>query len=394
VPSDHPGPPPTPRQQAPRGPAQRPPGTLRIGTVAGSDVLVSSSWFLVAGLIAVVIAPRVDQVSPGLGPWKYLAGFMFAVLLYLSVLLHEISHALMAKRYGFPVTSITLHFLGGMTAIEGEARRPGEEFGIAVVGPLTSIAVGAAAAGLWFVTPGGLLLLAVEGLAGANLLVGVLNLVPGLPLDGGRVLKSGVWRLTGSAHRGTVVAAWGGRVTAVAALCWPLAMEAFLGREPGVIDFVLAFVIGLFLWTGASAALSSARIRRRLPSLVARGLARRTLSVPEDLPLAEAVRRAREAQAGGIVTVTGSGRPVGLVNEAALVAMPEERRPWVAVSTVARNLDDGLTLPATIVGEELVTALGRTPATEYLLLEDDGSVYGVLATADVERAFRETGQRG
>ena len=130
MPSDHPAPPDSPRQ--------RPPGTFRIGTVAGSDILVSSSWFLVAGLIAVVMAPRVDEVSPGLGAWKYLAGFLFAVLLYLSVLLHEISHALMARRYGFPVSSITLHFLGGMTAIEGEARRPGEEFGIAVVGPLTS----------------------------------------------------------------------------------------------------------------------------------------------------------------------------------------------------------------------------------------------------------------
>ncbi len=376
------------------GPRQRPPGTLRIGSVAGSDVLVSTSWFVVAALIAVVMAPRVDQAEPGLGAWKYVAGFVFAVLLYLSVLLHEISHALMAKRYGFPVSSITLHFLGGMTAIEGEARRPGEEFAIAVVGPLTSIVVGAVALGLWFVTPDGLLLLAVEGLAVANLLVGALNLVPGLPLDGGRVLKSGVWRLTGSAHRGTVVAAWGGRVTAVAVLCWPVLMEAAFGRQPDVLDFVLAFLVGLFLWTGATAAMSSARIRRRLPALVARPLARRTLSVPEDLPLAEAVRRAHEAQAGGIVTVTGSGRPVGLVNEAALVAMPEDRRPWVAVSTVARSLEDGLTLPATLHGEELVTAIGRTPATEYLLVEEDGSVYGVLVTADVERAFREAGPRG
>ena len=392
--ADHPSPPPEPRQRPRHGTGQRPPGTLRIGTVAGSDVLISSSWFLVAGLIAVVMAPRVDEAAPGLGPWKYLAGFVFAVLLYLSVLLHEISHALMAKRYGFPVSSITLHFLGGMTAIEGEARRPGEEFAIAVVGPLTSIGVGAAAAGLWFVTPDGLLLLAVEALAGANLLVGVLNLVPGLPLDGGRVLKSGVWRATGSAHRGTVVAAWGGRVTAILAMCWPIAMQALLDVRPGVIDFVLAFLVGLFLWTGASAAMSSARLRKRLPALVARGLARRTLSVPEDLPLAEAVRRARDAHAGGIVTVTGAGHPVGVVNEAALVAMPEDRRPWVAVSTVARTLEHGLTLPATIYGEDLVDAIGRTPATEYLLVEDDGSVYGVLATSDVERAFRETDPRG
>jgi Zn-dependent protease/CBS domain-containing protein len=382
----------SPGSRPPRPP--RPPGTFRIGSVVGTDVLVTSSWFLVAALIAVVMAPRVEMVSPGLGPWKYVAGFLFAVVLYLSVLLHEASHALMAKHYGFPVTSITLHFLGGMTAIEGEARRPREEFMIAVVGPLTSLAVGAAALGLWFVTPAGLLRLAVEGLAVANLLVGALNLVPGLPLDGGRVLRAGVWKVSGSMHSGTIVAGWGGRLTAVAAMSYPLIMEVAYGVEPDVIDFVLAFVIALFLWTGATAAMASARMRRKLPALVARTLARRTITVPDDLPLAEAVRRAREAQAGSIVTVTSAGRPVGLVNEAAVLATPEERRAWVAVSAVSRSLDDGLTLSADLVGEDLVLALNRTPAAEYLLVEEDGGIYGVLTTADVDRAFREVGQHG
>ena len=376
----------------PDQPVRRPPGTIRIGSIAGSDVLVSSSWFLVAGLVAVLVAPRVDQVQPGLGAWKYVAGLAFAVILYMSVLLHEASHAVMARRYGFPVSSITLHFLGGMTAIEGEANRPRQEFMIAVVGPLTSIAVGVAAVGMWFVTPDGLLRMAVEGLAGANLLVGALNLVPGLPLDGGRVLKSVVWGVTGNVHRGTIVAGWGGRVTAAAVLCWPIFQESVLGRPPDVIDFILALVIALFLWSGATSAMASARLRRRLPGLVARDLARRTLTVPDDLPLGEAVRRAQEAEAGSIVTVTSGGRPTGVVNEAALLATPEDRRPWVAVSTVARTLDEGLSLPVGIRGEELILAISRNPATEYLLLDEDGSIYGVLTTEDVDRAFRETRQ--
>ena len=369
-------------------PRPRPPGTFKIGTIAGSDVLVSSSWFMVAALIAVVVAPRAEQVHPGLGLWAYVAGLVFAVVLYLSVLLHEASHALMAKHYGFPVSTITLHFLGGVTAIEAEAKKPRQEFWIAVVGPLTSLALGFAALGLWFVVPGGLPLLVVEGLAFGNLLVGALNLVPGLPLDGGRVLKSAVWQLTGSVHRGTVVAAWGGRVTALAVLLWPLLQRAIWGIEPDLFDFLLAFVIGFFLWNGATSSLQTAKIRRRLPHLVARNLARRTLSVPQEMPLAEAVRRAREAHAGAIVTVSGSGHPVGVVNEAALLATPEERRPWLAVSTVARGVDAGLSLPVGITGEDLVRALTRSPASEYLLVEEDGSVYGVLTTADVDRAFR------
>ncbi len=366
----------------------RPPGTFRIGSLAGADVLVSSSWFLVAGLLAVLLAPRVEDVQPGLGAWRYVAGLAFAVLLYLSVLLHEASHATVARHYGHPVSSITLHFLGGMTAIEGEARSPRQEFWIAIVGPLTSIGVGLVSLALWFVAPDGLIKMAVEALVGANLLVGVLNLVPGLPLDGGRVLKSLVWGVTGNVHRGTLVAGWGGRVAAGLALLWPLVQEQVTGQPATIVDIVLAVVIASFLWTGATAAMASARLRRKLPQLVGRSLARRTLAVPDDLPLAEAVRRAQESQAGSIVTVTTGGTPVGVVSEAAVLATPEERRPWVAVSAVARSLDAGLSLPADISGEELILAISRRPAEEYLLVESDGSIYGVLTTADVDRAFR------
>ncbi len=367
----------------------RPPGTLRIGSIAGIDVLITSSWFVVAFLISVTFAPRIEVVQPGLGFLKYVAGFVFAVILYLSVLLHEASHAVTAKRLGYGVTSITLHFLGGMTEIDGQSRRPRHEFWIAVVGPLTSIAIGLAAVGLWFVVPDGLVQVAVEGLAGANLVIGVLNLVPGLPLDGGRVLKALVWGASGNQHRATVVAAWGGRVVALALLAWPLVQDRVIGEPPTILDLVLVFILGLFLWTGATAALAHARMRQRLPALVARPLARRTLTVPEDVPLAEAVRRAQEAQAGSIVTVAPDGSPLGIVSEAAVAAMPPERRPWVAVSTVARALEEGLTLPATVAGEELILAISRRPAEEYLLVEEDGRIYGVLSTADVDRAFRE-----
>ena len=369
-------------------PRPRPPGTFRVGTIAGSDVRVSSSWFVVAGLIAIVVAPVAEEAQPGIGAWKYVAGLTFAVILYLSVLSHEASHAMVARHFGFPVSAITLHFLGGMTAIEGEARTPRQEFLIAVVGPLSSLAVGGIAFALRPVTPDGLLLMAISGLAGANLIVGFLNLVPGLPLDGGRVLKSLVWRLTGNVHRGTIVAGWGGRLAAAAVLFWPFLQNP--GQQPELIDFALSIIIAAFLWSGATAAMSSARLRSRLPHLVARELVRRTLAVPGDLPLAEAVRRARAAEAGSIVTVTSSGDPVGIVSEAAVDATPEDRRPWVATSTVARTVEDGLRLPADIGGEELVMAISRTPAGEYLLVEPDGALVGVLTTGDVDRAFRES----
>ncbi|HEU4514651.1 MAG TPA: site-2 protease family protein [Nocardioidaceae bacterium] len=371
-------------------PARRPPGTWRIGSIGGVDVLVRSSWLLVAVLIAVLLAPQIEAVQPGLGGLSYVAGVAFAVLLYLSVLLHELSHALMAKRYGLPVRSITLHFLGGVTEIEGEPDTPGREFGVSVVGPLTSLAVGGASLALWYVTPSGLLQMAVGALAGANLIVGVLNLVPGLPLDGGRVLRAVVWKVSHNPHKGTIVAGWAGRVFALLVLLWPMAQPAVLNRPPDLFDYLLAFVIATFLWTGASSAIVSARVRRKLPALHARTLARRALAVPRDLPLSEAVRRAQEHQAGSIVVLDEHGRPSGIVNEAAVLATPEDRRPWLPVEAVSRTVEPGLMLSADIAGEPMVRAMQRTPASEYLLLEGDGSVYGVLVSDDVDRAFAAT----
>ncbi len=371
--------------------APRPAGTVRLVTVGGTQVLVSYTTVLFAALFAVILAPQVEAVRPGLGPLRYVAGAAFAGLLYLAVLLHEISHAVVARRFGTVVPSITLHFLGGMTAVQGEARSPRQEFWVAVVGPLTSLAVGGVAWLAYRQADGGLVGLFLFGLASGNLLIGVLNLVPGLPLDGGRVFKAAVWKVSGSALRGVVAAAWTGRATAVLLLAWPLLGEAVLGLRPSLTDYVISFLLAAFIWTTAGSELATARLRGRLPTLVARELARRTLSVPQDLPLAEAVRRAHEAQAGGIVTLTAAGDPVGLVNEAALVATPEERRPWVPTSTVARSLEPGLSLPVGLRGEELVTALDRAPAREYLLVQEDGSVYGVLSLADVDRAVRGAG---
>ncbi len=352
-------------------------------------MLVRSSWLLVALLIAFLLAPRVEQVQPGLGALKYVAGVAFAVLLYLSVLLHEMAHAVMAQRYGLGVKSISLHFLGGATEIDSEARTPGQEFKIAVVGPLTSILVGLLALALLTVTPDGLLRLSVEGLAGANLIIGILNLVPGLPLDGGRVLKSLVWKVTSNMHRGTIVAAWGGRAAAVLVLGWPLLNRALFGNVPDIFDYILAFIIASFLWSGATASIVNAKVRRRLPALRARPLARRVVAVPTELPINEAVRRAQEVGAGAIVVHSGDDRLSGVVSETALLATPEDRRAWVPVSSVSRTIEDGMVLGADIAGEDLIKAMSSTPAEEYVLVEPDGTIFGVLATIDVDRAFEE-----
>jgi Zn-dependent protease len=369
----------------PRAPVQ--PGSLRVGQIAGIDITIRASWLFIAVLISVMIQPRIDVVAPGLGAFSYVAGLAFAVLLYLSVLLHELSHALSAKAYGLPVRSVTLHFLGGVTEIDGDPQTPGREFVISIVGPLTSLAIGGIALSLTQIAPDGLLLFVVQALAGANIVVGLVNLVPGLPLDGGRVLRAAVWGISGRPNLGTVVAAWAGRVIALLTLALPLAIEAYTNQPPALVDYVMSMIISLFMWTGASQALISTKIRSKLPALHARELARRAIAVPDDLPLGEGIRRAQVEQAGALVVVATAGEPVGVVNEAAVLSTPESRRPWVTVGSVARRVEPGLLLDVELSGEQLVRAMRATPASEYILVDQAGQVFGVLATKDVDNAF-------
>lgn len=130
-----------------------------------------------------------------------------------------------------------------------------------------------------------------------------------------------------------------------------------------------------------------ARLRERLPELRARNLTRRAVPVTADTPLSEALRRANEAGARALVVVDGQGEPTALVREAAIAGVPEHRRPWIAVGGLAQDLKPGLRVSADLAGEDLLETLRATPATEYLVVEETGEVYGVLSTADVERAF-------
>jgi len=364
-----------------------PPGTLRLATVSGIDITIRHSWFLIVGLIAVLTGSRLREIEPELGNASYLVGVALAVMLYVSVLLHEVSHAVAARAFQMPVTSINLHFLGGATEMEGEATTPWREFVIAVVGPLTSLVLGAIAYLAIDSSGDGPLRYTVVALAWANLVVGVLNLVPGLPLDGGRVLQAAVWAATHRRGLGVTVAAWGGRVAAVLAVFYPMILLLF-GRQPQIIDYLMAFTIGGFLWAGATQALVLAEVRTKVPGLRARSLARPAIGVPADLPLSEAIRRAQEANAGSLLIVSSLGQPEGIVNEAAVASTPTDRRPWMPTGDLARRLESGLMISADLTGDDLLRAMQTTPASEYVLVEPSGSVYGVLVTKDVDSAFR------
>ncbi|MFJ5234022.1 site-2 protease family protein [Kitasatospora sp. NPDC088391] len=368
----------------------RPRGAILMGRPFGVPVYVTPSWFLVAGLITWLFGSRLADVLPDLGGARYLLAFSFAVAFYASVLVHELAHTVVGLRYELGVRRVQLQFLGGISEIEKEAETPWREFWLAFVGPLLSLLLGG---GFWLglravrpdTVPGVLL----AGLMVANLVVAAFNFLPGLPLDGGRMLRALVWALTGDPMKGTLAAVWTGRALAVAVV---LGLPIFSSSQDversgaeAMLDGVLAAILGFIIWQGAGSALRNARLKQVLPRLKVRELARRSIDVPADTPLGEAMRRAREAHAGAIVVVDGTGRPVALVKESAVTGIPEHRRPWVAVTAVSRDLEPGLTVPVDLAGEDILDTLRRAPATEYLVVRPDGTVYGVLSLTDLER---------
>jgi Zn-dependent protease/CBS domain-containing protein len=360
------------------------PRQFSLGRVAGIPVHVSPTWFIVAAVITVGFAPDAERRLPDLGAGIYAVTFAFAVLLYGSVLLHEISHALTARGFGLPVRGISLHFLGGHTEIERESPTPGRDILISAAGPAVSLAVGGVAFVAYGLVEQPVAEYILFGLYFANLVVGIFNLLPALPLDGGHIVRAIVWKITGNEHRGTIVAARAGQILAVAVLVVPFALAR--GR-PSIFVIVWAALIAMLLWTGASQALLAGRLRGRMPRLDLRTLTRRAAPVSSDTPLAEAIRQAREAGVRSLVVVDSANKPTGLVSEAAVLATPEERRPWIPVQQVARSIQPGMILPADLPGEQLVAAIRATPASEYLVVDGAGAVYGVLATSDIDNAL-------
>jgi Zn-dependent protease len=389
-----PGGDPAPDQQAP-GQAGRPAGGARrdprlgivVARVFGIPIYVSPYWFLVAALLVWVYANSLDSsVSPTTR--RYLVAAAFVVLLYLSVLVHELSHCVVARAFRLSVRRVLLYPLGGFSEIEQEPPTPWQEFAVSAAGPAISLVLAVIAAGATRVITGGLPNLLIDQLFRANLLVGIFNLLPGLPLDGGRIFRAGIWKVTGRPGSATIAAAWAGRVLAVLLVLVPLALyhgqfQSLLGSSYGLW---LVF-IAVFMWLQAGQAMKAARIRERLPAIQARTLARRAIPVPAGTPLAEAIRRADAAQARALVVIDHDQNPIAIVNEDAVIATPEQRRPWIDVGTLARTIAPGMILPADLTGMDLVTAVRRTPATEYLLVEPSGQVYGVLTATDLDHAF-------
>ena len=226
--------------------------SLRLCKILGIPIEINASWLVVFLFLTFVLA---QGFSDSNFDWpvaqRWLVAIAMVVLFFTSVLIHELSHSVLARRSGIPVQGITLFIFGGVSRLGREPDRPLTEFWVAVVGPLTSLVLAAVFGGIWYLldSPDSTLGVALFLLGWANLMLGAFNILPGYPLDGGRVLRAAIWGLTGNQRRGTYVATRSGQ--AIGGLT--VLMGVVMGVFWNVFDGVWIAVVGAFLFSVATA---------------------------------------------------------------------------------------------------------------------------------------------
>ena len=378
----HPRPARAPRRRTRDPSAQRRVG-LSLGVWSGVPIRLDVTWLLLAAYITLSFVSY-EGAGHSLSV-RYVAGVATATLLAASVLLHELGHALAAQAMGMRVRQITLYLLGGVSEIEGDPPTPANEYLTALAGPLVSILLAAVGGVGTLVLPGGMLLDVVVFLTVMNGSLAVFNLLPGLPLDGGRVLRSVIWQIRKDAHRATRASALTGRVLGAVLIGVPVGLLV-AGRHVGVDAFVFV-IAGLYISMAANHALVRANVQRALPNMTAARYARPLAFLPVSAPISELVRHAQLQQAWGVALVDSSGRIVALVDEEQVRAMPEQRRPWVTADQVSQRLERWHLIDISLAGTALLDVMRSTGAALYLVM-DGGQPRGLLDAREVATALQ------
>jgi Zn-dependent protease/predicted transcriptional regulator len=357
-------------------------GALRILTIGGIPIRIHGSWLLVYALItwslAVGYFPR---VLPDLSPAAYWAnGLVAALLLFVSVLLHELSHAGVARSQGLAVQGITLHVFGGVAELRDEAPSPRAEFLIAIVGPLTSFAIGGA---LWGVAAAGLVRApwarAIVGyLASINLMVAVFNLIPGFPLDGGRLLRAALWSWKRNLAAATALASRVGVAVAFGLIGFGM-LQLFRGAVVGGFWMIL---IGLFLRSSADASNAQTQVRAALGRLrVADVMTREVVEVPAEARLDQLVERFWRHHFTSF-PVVAEGTVQGIASLRHLGSVPRDRWSETRVTDVMAPLTDELVVSPRDSVFEAFEKAARNAIGRVAVL-DERRLVGYLSLKDV-----------
>jgi Zn-dependent protease len=370
---------------------------IPLGRIAGIPVVLAYSWFIIAAFTVIVYGPVLLRNNPALGLGAYVVAFAYAVLLLISVLVHELAHALTAKIYHWPTEKIVLNLWGGHTQFESFTASPGRSVLVALAGPAANFVL---AGGGWVLLAAGNLSGVADILANifvwANLLIGIFNVLPGLPLDGGRLVESAVWKVTGSQEKGTVAAGWGGRIIVIALVVWFVALPLLSGERPDISLMLITVLVGSFLWMGATASIQQARLRGRLHLVHAGSLAEPAVGLPETATVAELERLQRSAQGSppAVVLYGPDGRPVAVVDAGVAATVPPDAVASTPLTAVSYALGAGAYVPESSRGQELLQYLAQLDGQAYAVVNGDGTVTGLLRQATVLDAITGKSPRG
>lgn len=360
---------------------------IPLGSVFGVPVSLAWSWFIITGLIVMVFGPTVARSRPDLGAGAYLVAFTYAVLLAFSVLIHELAHALTAKSFGWPGARITLNLWGGHTQFSSFNATPGRSLAVAMAGPAANFVIaGAGYLSLLLVQPTGVVFLLWDILIWANLLVAIFNVLPGLPLDGGRLVESAVWRYTGSQDRGTIAAGWAGRVLVVLVVGWFVIVPLTRNEPLDLQVLVVAILVGGFMWVGATQGITHAKLRLRLPLVSVRALMEPATAIRQDSTLAEVTTRLA-SRGGRVILVNAAGNPVAVIDEATLHSIDAAVLAETPALSAARALDPGAVVSANADGRALIGYLATLQGSEYAVIDDSNRVVGLLSQARIVAAI-------
>lgn len=368
-----------------------------VGRILGFEVRIHLSWVLILALVAVVVVGQLELAAPDADPAaRWIVGALIAAAFLASVLAHELGHALVARRRGIRTGPITLYFFGGSALLEGDVERPSDEAAISAAGPVVSLAIGVLLCAAAVALPTGSSELAaataavVLTLGVLNLILGAVNLIPGFPLDGGRLLRAVVWARTGDRGRGTRVAATTGRV-----IGWTV-----VGGGIAVVlngDLTNGLMLGVSGWFLANASRAVVRqqaveeLLRRVT--VGEAMERDVPSVPAQLTIDTFAEQLFGEDGVSTVPVVRDDEVVGVIGPAQLRSVA--RGSWT--TTRAEQLMVGAAdVPLLAPGDSVWSALDRLRRSglDGIPVVDATGLLGMLTRRAVVRAVQDAQQRG
>lgn len=368
--------------------------TIRVGNLFGIPFFVHPSWFLILGLVTFDFGRSLASLFPVLGSGlSLLLGLVAALSLFASVLAHELGHSFVAIRQGIEVKSITLFLFGGLASLEEESKTPAEAFWVAIAGPMVSLALFALFTAIGISTNlSGPLAAMVSLLASINLILALFNLIPGLPLDGGNILKSLVWKITGNPYKGVIFA---GRVGQV--LGW-LGIVVGLLSIFGIskIGSFWTLLIGWFLLQNAGSSAQSATIQDKLTTLKAEdAVIPNSPIVPADLSLREFANNyiiGQTRQWRKFLVTDEQGQLLGAIAVDDMNNIPTSNWPTLKVRELMQAVEFSTTVQADQSLLEVVTLLEKEKLTQLPVVRENGVLVGLLEKASIISLLEQKAQ--